>query len=70
MTSINNSGVPIWQLLGGKVRDRVKVYGWVGGDQPRLAFEAAMLRKNEGFTAVKMNGTGMYLEHREDAEPG
>ncbi|KII87783.1 hypothetical protein PLICRDRAFT_54827 [Plicaturopsis crispa FD-325 SS-3] len=50
-------GVPIWQLLGGKVRDRVKVYGWVGGDQPRLAFEAAMLRKNEGFTAVKMNGT-------------
>ncbi len=23
-------GVPVWQLLGGKVRDRCDVYGWVG----------------------------------------
>ena len=27
-------GLPIWQLLGGKVRDRVAVYAWVGGDRP------------------------------------
>ncbi|VDB91240.1 unnamed protein product [Peniophora sp. CBMAI 1063] len=50
-------GVPIWQLLGGKVRDRVRVYGWIGGDKPDHVVEAARNRKEQGFTAVKMNGT-------------
>ncbi|KAG6873016.1 hypothetical protein C0995_003977 [Termitomyces sp. Mi166 len=50
-------GVPVWQLLGGKVRDRVKVYGWIGGDQPEDTYNAALNRKNQGFTAVKMNAT-------------
>ncbi|TFY69569.1 hypothetical protein EVG20_g3109 [Dentipellis fragilis] len=50
-------GVPVWQLLGGKVRDRVKVYGWIGGDKPSDVYSGAMLRKEQGFTAVKMNGT-------------
>ncbi|KAF9460017.1 enolase C-terminal domain-like protein [Collybia nuda] len=50
-------GVPVWQLLGGKVRDRVRVYGWVGGDNPTEVFEAAKVRAQQGFTAVKMNGT-------------
>src|SRR5919202_718521 len=27
-------GVPVGQLLGGKVRDRVAVYAWIGGDRP------------------------------------
>ena len=51
-------GVPIWQLLGGKVRDRVRVYGWIGGDNPNDVIEGAKLRKSQGFTAVKMNATG------------
>ncbi|KAJ3556965.1 hypothetical protein NM688_g1734 [Phlebia brevispora] len=51
-------GVPIWQLLGGKVREKVKVYGWIGGDTPQAVVEGATLRKEQGFTAVKMNGTG------------
>lgn len=50
-------GVPIWQLLGGKVRDRVKVYGWIGGDKPSDVYEGAKARREQGFTAVKMNGT-------------
>ncbi|OCH85842.1 enolase C-terminal domain-like protein [Obba rivulosa] len=50
-------GVPVWQLLGGKVRDRLKVYGWIGGDKPRAVVEGAKRRKEQGFTAVKMNGT-------------
>lgn len=50
--------MPIWQLLGGKVRDKVRVYGWIGGDQPRDVIEGAKNRKEQGFTAVKMNGTG------------
>lgn len=27
-------GVPVCQLLGGKVRDKVQVYCWIGGDRP------------------------------------
>ncbi|KAL5498935.1 hypothetical protein ACEPAH_1453 [Sanghuangporus vaninii] len=50
-------GVPIWQLLGGKVRDRVRVYGWIGGDKPSDVIEGAKKRKAQGFTAVKMNAT-------------
>ena len=26
--------VPVHQLLGGKVRQKVQVYAWVGGDRP------------------------------------
>ncbi|GIS20028.1 MAG: hypothetical protein CM15mP120_19440 [Pseudomonadota bacterium] len=26
--------VPVHQLLGGQVRNRIKVYAWVGGDRP------------------------------------
>ncbi len=50
--------VPVWQLLGGKVRERVKVYGWIGGDHPSEVVSAAEARKAQGFTAVKMNATG------------
>ncbi len=50
-------GVPVHQLLGGKLRDRIRVYSWIGGDRP--ADTAAMAREvgSRGFTAVKMNGT-------------
>jgi galactonate dehydratase len=27
-------GVPIYELLGGKLRDKLKVYAWIGGDRP------------------------------------
>ena len=50
-------GVPVWQLLGGRVRDRVPVYAWIGGDRPSDVTEAARVRKAQGFTCVKMNGT-------------
>ena len=50
-------GVPVWRLLGGKVRDRVEVYAWIGGDRPHEVGEAARARKEQGFRAVKMNGT-------------
>jgi galactonate dehydratase len=50
-------GVPVHQLLGGRVRDRIAVYAWVGGDRPQDVAEGAAARKAQGFTAVKMNGT-------------
>lgn len=27
-------GVPIYQLLGGRLRNKLKVYAWIGGDRP------------------------------------
>ncbi|KAJ7255641.1 mandelate racemase/muconate lactonizing protein [Mycena rebaudengoi] len=48
-------GVPVWQLLGGKVRNRCQVYSWIGGDRPSDVLAEAQARKDEGFTAVKMN---------------
>ena len=50
--------VPVWQLLGGRVRDRVPVYAWIGGDRPDEVVEAAQTRLAQGFKAVKMNATG------------
>lgn len=50
-------GVPIHQLLGGAVRDRIRVYGWIGGDRPDDVREAAEGARASGLTAVKMNAT-------------
>ncbi|UNI19536.1 Galactonate dehydratase [Purpureocillium takamizusanense] len=50
--------VPIYQLLGGKLRSKLKVYAWIGGDRPNDVEAQASARKAQGFTAVKMNATG------------
>ncbi|THW04970.1 mandelate racemase/muconate lactonizing enzyme family protein [Aureobasidium pullulans] len=50
-------GVPIHQLLGGKVRQKVQVYAWIGGDRPSSVAEAGKERLAQGFRAVKMNAT-------------
>jgi galactonate dehydratase len=51
-------GVPVHQLLGGAVRDRVRVYGWIGGDEPAEVADAAAAQVEAGLTAVKMNAGG------------
>jgi galactonate dehydratase len=51
-------GVPIYELLGGAVRDKMRVYSWIGGDNPGDVAESAKGRLAEGYTAMKMNGTG------------
>ena len=47
--------VPVWQLLGGRARDRIRVYSWVGGDRPSDVANEAMDRLSRGFRAIKMN---------------
>ncbi|ASR35852.1 galactonate dehydratase [Prauserella marina] len=51
-------GAPVHQLLGGAVRDEVRVYGWIGGDEPSAVAEAAAEQVASGLTAVKMNAAG------------
>lgn len=50
-------GLPAWEMMGGKVRDRVRAYAWIGGDRPNEIGEAAAARRAQGFSAVKMNAT-------------
>ena len=50
-------GAPAYELMGGKVRDNIKVYSWIGGDRPSDTGAMAKAKKDEGFTAIKMNAT-------------
>ncbi len=50
-------GLPAYEMLGGKVREKVRAYAWVGGDRPDDIASAARARKEQGFSAVKMNAT-------------
>ncbi|NUP65723.1 MAG: galactonate dehydratase [Nonomuraea sp.] len=52
-------GVPVHRLLGGPVRDRIRVYSWIGGDSPGEVAEAAARQVEAGFTAIKMNAAGI-----------
>lgn len=51
-------GVPVHELLGGPVRDRVRVYSWIGGDEPDAVTEEAAAHMAAGFTAVKLLAAG------------
>lgn len=48
--------VPVWRLLGGKVRDRIRMYGWLSlqptGDYIDL-YAKSINENPEGFTAYK-----------------
>jgi galactonate dehydratase len=48
---------PIYDLLGGACRDRIRVYNWIGGDRPSDVGAEAKKQIAAGFTAVKMNAT-------------
>ncbi|HET8627895.1 MAG TPA: galactonate dehydratase [Thermomicrobiales bacterium] len=50
-------GVPVYELLGGAARDKMRIYGWIGGDRPHDVAEAARAQVAAGMTAVKMNAT-------------
>jgi galactonate dehydratase len=50
-------GLPAWEMLGGRVRDKIRAYAWIGGDRPDEIEDAASARRDQGFSAVKMNAT-------------
>ncbi|MEX2153418.1 MAG: galactonate dehydratase [Gemmatimonadaceae bacterium] len=50
------AGLPVWALLGGRVRNKVRVYQSIGGSSPQQAAESArQLIDKYGYTAVKMS---------------
>jgi galactonate dehydratase len=50
-------GVPVYELLGGPVRESMRVYSWIGGDRPADTARLARERRDQGYTAVKTNAT-------------
>ncbi|WP_343728947.1 galactonate dehydratase [Duganella sp.] len=50
-------GKPVYELLGGLVRDRMKMYSWVGGDRPADIIEQIRTLQKGGFNTFKMNAT-------------
>ncbi|MEQ8472316.1 MAG: galactonate dehydratase [Marinoscillum sp.] len=48
-------GVPVYDLMGGAVRDKMRVYSWVGGDEPDEVVAEIQKRIDAGFTHIKMN---------------
>lgn len=48
-------GVPIWELLGGRCRDRVRLYLLMGGDTADDIAANARRALAEGFTAIKFD---------------
>ena len=50
------AGLPCWALLGGRVRQKIRVYQSIGGSNAQEAGENAQrLIEEHGYTAVKMS---------------
>lgn len=49
-------GMPVYQLLGGLVRDKIKAYSWVGGDRPAEVIAGIEKLTQIGFDTFKLNG--------------
>jgi galactonate dehydratase len=47
--------LPVWQLLGGRTRDRIRLHALVGGRTPDDIVSSVNWAVEEGFTAVKFD---------------
>ena len=48
-------GAPIWELLGGNCRDKIRLHLLGGGSTPETMYDAAKAAVEEGFTALKFD---------------
>ena len=60
---------PIWQLLGGKCRDKVRVYAHVNGCTVEEQVEHCLKAKEEGYTAVGHINTFLLPHSRYRTRP-
>jgi len=59
-------GVPVYELLGGKFRDRIWTYGRWDGITPEAAVEHALSQKSKGLTALKgdpFDHKGLFISY-------
>lgn len=50
-------GKPVYELLGGLVRDRMQAYSWVGGDRPADVAAGIRTLMEAGIKTFKLNGS-------------
>jgi galactonate dehydratase len=48
-------GVPVWELLGGRMRDRIRLHLLIFEDDPEGLARAARSAAEQGFTAIKFD---------------
>jgi len=53
-------GQPVYQLLGGATRDRIRMYGWLSSETYGDYIESAKVSVNAGFTALKTGLPGAF----------
>ncbi len=46
---------PVWELLGGNCRDKIRLHLLAGGPTPEKMYDVAKAAKEEGFTALKFD---------------
>lgn len=51
-------GQPVYELLGGRCRERMKTYTWVGGDDPADECQHIERFLEQGWDTFKLNGCG------------
>ena len=49
--------MPVYEMLGGRCRDKLRVYRWIAGDRPDDVAAQAKEAVEQGYTAIKMNAT-------------
>lgn len=62
-------GVPVYKLLGGPTRDRIRVYGTAGGPDPESAVKSIMEAVAMGFNAIKVGSAQTRTRHGRIIEP-
>jgi galactonate dehydratase len=61
-------GKPVYQLLGGKVRDKVRVFANVNGDTPAARGESARKAVEEGYTSLRTQPMFSGFEKKRSTE--
>ena len=54
------AGKPVYELLGGPTREKVRLYTHLGGNTPETLTEEAKARVEEGFTALRVYPFGDF----------
>ena len=60
-------GVPVWELLGGRVRDKVRAYAWIGGDRPDEIEDAAKVGSYRCCSSSRRVSASGTVKHTLDA---
>ena len=64
------AGLPVYRMLGGPTRDRVRVYVHLEGDTPEAMADDALRRVDEGYTALRFYPLGPFAEGLPDSYQG